>query len=179
MIVCSIPARVCPRLKMPHLEVACLALQIHRLGYPDGAWHGGCVYQDLKGLYNMLITTSQVFLTPLEPLQPPHLPLTSVPYIESLRSSRAEYKRLILKELRAPDGSYEDGFIAPGIDVPPRRSGVDSSNLDRNNPLSLHDEVGTIFIPQNHVLIFVQNPWKEWFSAVDLRKTIRQDVERT
>ncbi|KAI0320176.1 rab-GTPase-TBC domain-containing protein, partial [Amylostereum chailletii] len=64
--------------------------------------------------------------------------------------------------MRAPDGSYEDGFIVPGTNAPPKRSGS-AGNLDRNNPLSLHDE----------------NPWNEWFSAVELRKTILQDVERT
>jgi len=29
------------------------------------------------------------------------------------------------------------------------------------------------------VLGLLQNPWKEWFAAVELRKTIAQDVERT
>lgn len=28
-------------------------------------------------------------------------------------------------------------------------------------------------------LISDQNPWREWFSAMELRKTILQDVERT
>lgn len=46
--------------------------------------------------------------------------------------------------MRAPDGSYEDGFIAPGGEKLPART-VQPGNLERNNPLSLHDEVRTPF----------------------------------
>jgi hypothetical protein len=42
--------------------------------------------------------------------------------------------------MRAPDGSYEDGFIAPGDEKLPAPT-VQPGNLERNNPLSLHDEV--------------------------------------
>ncbi|CAL1703537.1 unnamed protein product [Somion occarium] len=43
--------------------------------------------------------------------------------------------------MRAPDGSYDDGLIIPGTNDSPPRIERTSSNLDRNNPLSLHDEV--------------------------------------
>ena len=46
--------------------------------------------------------------------------------------------------MRAPDGSYEDGFIAPGGEKLSART-VQPGNLERNNPLSLHDEVRTPF----------------------------------
>lgn len=46
--------------------------------------------------------------------------------------------------MRAPDGSYEEGFIAPGGEKLPTRT-VQPGNLERNNPLSLHDEVRTPF----------------------------------
>lgn len=46
--------------------------------------------------------------------------------------------------MRAPDGSYEEGFIAPGGEKLPART-VQPGNLERNNPLSLHDEVRTPF----------------------------------
>jgi hypothetical protein len=42
--------------------------------------------------------------------------------------------------MRAPDGSYEDGFIPPGGGKLPART-APPGNLERNNPLSLHDEV--------------------------------------
>lgn len=42
--------------------------------------------------------------------------------------------------MRAPDGSYEDGFVAPGGEELPARASQ-PGNLERNNPLSLHDEV--------------------------------------
>ncbi|KAA1471287.1 hypothetical protein DENSPDRAFT_819379 [Dentipellis sp. KUC8613] len=106
----------------------------------------------------------KIFLTRPQPLHPPpeEPPLAHI-YIESHRSARARYTALLLEKMRAPDGSYEDGFRAPGTDLPPQRAGGGASNLEKNNPLSLHDE----------------NPWKEWFAAMELRKTISQDVERT
>lgn len=42
--------------------------------------------------------------------------------------------------MRAPDGSYEDGFVVPGGEQLPART-EQPGNLERNNPLSLHDEV--------------------------------------
>lgn len=46
--------------------------------------------------------------------------------------------------MRAPDGSYEDGFVAPGGEKTPART-LQPGNLERNNPLSLDDEVRTPF----------------------------------
>ena len=46
--------------------------------------------------------------------------------------------------MRAPDGSYEDGFVVPGGEKLPSRT-VQPGNLERNNPLSLHDEVCLLF----------------------------------
>jgi hypothetical protein len=46
--------------------------------------------------------------------------------------------------MRAPDGSYEDGFVAPGGEKTPARTSQ-PGNLERNNPLSLDDEVRTPF----------------------------------
>lgn len=43
--------------------------------------------------------------------------------------------------MRAPDGGYEEGFVIPGTGISPPRTERSSANLDRNNPLSLHDEV--------------------------------------
>ncbi|KAJ7632543.1 rab-GTPase-TBC domain-containing protein [Roridomyces roridus] len=98
----------------------------------------------------------KLFLIPDEqPLQPS--PDTkAVPPLPSLRTKRKTYGDLLASVLRAPDGSYEE---FPGSS----QRQASSSNLDTNNPLSLHSE----------------NPWKEWFTAVELRKTILQDVERT
>ncbi|OJA13738.1 hypothetical protein AZE42_02959 [Rhizopogon vesiculosus] len=95
---------------------------------------------------------------PLEP--PPHeMP---VPPLEALRAHRKQYSELLLEKMRAPDGSYDETFVVPGVAIP-RRNTKSPTNLETNNPLSLHDE----------------NPWRDWFAAVDLRKTIQQDVERT
>jgi TBC1 domain family member 5 len=81
--------------------------------------------------------------------------------------------------MRAPDGSYEEGFVVPGTNIAPQKENP-TYDLDTNNPLSLHNEVRTIMtepgMDHSHL---TQNPWTEWFASVDLRKTILQDVERT
>lgn len=46
--------------------------------------------------------------------------------------------------MRAPDGSYDESFIVPGITIPRRKTQV-SIDLEMNNPLSLHDEVRGAF----------------------------------
>ncbi|KAI0247048.1 rab-GTPase-TBC domain-containing protein [Lactifluus subvellereus] len=105
----------------------------------------------------------KIFLTPVDPIHPQReLPPDPALYKRALDASRKQFSALLLEKMRAPDGSYEDGFIAPGGEKLPARA-VQPGNLERNNPLSLHDE----------------NPWNEWFAAVELRKTIAQDVERT
>ncbi|KAJ7172546.1 rab-GTPase-TBC domain-containing protein [Mycena filopes] len=103
----------------------------------------------------------KLFLLPDEPLQP--LQDAGVtPPLASLRASRKKYAELLTEHMRAPDGSYEEGFVIPGSSLSPERR-ASTKNLDTNNPLSLSNE----------------NPWKVWFSSVELRKTILQDVERT
>ncbi|KAI6045432.1 rab-GTPase-TBC domain-containing protein [Pisolithus marmoratus] len=97
----------------------------------------------------------------LEPLERPSDEIPSVP-IELLRESRKQFSELLLEKMRAPDGSYDESFVVPGLTIP-RRSNQAPLNLETNNPLSLHEE----------------NPWTEWFAAMDLRKIIQQDVERT
>ncbi|PCH38432.1 RabGAP/TBC [Wolfiporia cocos MD-104 SS10] len=104
----------------------------------------------------------KLFLVQGEPLQTP-ADVISVSPLEALRALRKEYVDLLLERMRAPDGSYEDGLIVPGTGAQPPRVERSGQNLERNNPLSLDDE----------------NPWREWFASVELRKTISQDVERT
>lgn len=105
----------------------------------------------------------KIFLTPVDPIRPqPELPPDSTSYRRALSLSRKRFTDLLLEKMRAPDGSYEDGFVVPGGEKLPARTDQ-PGNLERNNPLSLHDE----------------NPWREWFATVELRMTIAQDVERT
>ncbi|KAF5381115.1 hypothetical protein D9615_003910 [Tricholomella constricta] len=118
----------------------------------------------VHGMAFGLILSLKLFLTSDEPLQPSSSPVRSTALLQSLRSSRQSYVKRLREHMRAPDGSYEEGFILPGS--PPlqeRPSREIISNLETNNPLSLHNE----------------NPWKVWFASVELRKTILQDVERT
>jgi len=103
----------------------------------------------------------KLFLLKNVPLEPPPHDIP-VPPLEALRAHRKQYSELLLEKMRAPDGSYDETFVVPGLTIL-RRNAKPPTDLETNNPLSLHDE----------------NPWREWFAAVDLRKTILQDVERT
>ena len=58
-----------------------------------------------------------------------------------LKERRREYASLLLEKMRATDGSYEESFSVPGVDELPRRMDEASMNLQRNNPLSLHEDV--------------------------------------
>jgi TBC1 domain family protein 5 len=62
------------------------------------------------------------------------------PPLESLRASRKNYAETLLETLRAPDGSYEEGFVVPGSITSPKSERT-AANLEKNNPLSLDDEV--------------------------------------
>lgn len=127
----------------------------------------------------MVIGITQLFLIENEPLQPSSSDSVAVPPLESLRQSRQEYQRLLLEKMRAPDGSYEDGFVVPGTGRSPQRTQRSDKNLDTNNPLSLHDEVSLALFVVAGMLRLFQNPWTAWFASMDLRKEILQDVERT
>ncbi|OSC96605.1 hypothetical protein PYCCODRAFT_1440937 [Trametes coccinea BRFM310] len=104
----------------------------------------------------------KLFLVPNEPLQSV-AEVEAVPPLKPVQAAREAYRALLMEKMRAPDGGYEEGFTVPGLGTLPPRTTNASGNLEKNNPLSLHDE----------------NPWREWFAAMDLRKTILQDVERT
>ena len=104
----------------------------------------------------------KLFLIPPAPLTSSLAPTPSH-LLLSLRESRQRYIDLLKLELRAPDGSYEDWVEIPGFDSSTVQGQPSGDNWSRNNPLSLDADSG----------------WHNWFNAVDLRKTIRQDVERT
>ncbi|KAF8321726.1 RabGAP/TBC [Clavulina sp. PMI_390] len=97
-----------------------------------------------------------LFTTPLAATSP-QLPLST------LRGTRESYVDMVKDHLRAPDGSFEEWVEIPGVDIETIAHQSSGDNVSRNNPLSLEADSG----------------WNDWFAAVDLRKTIRQDVERT
>ncbi|KAM0788387.1 hypothetical protein ACM66B_001525 [Microbotryomycetes sp. NB124-2] len=94
-------------------------------------------------------------------------------YTVLLNHSRAEYSTLREQYLRAPDGHrVNDGATQQQH----QHSGSDDNTLHKspqvaaaalnvqvNNPLGLDDA----------------NPWSTWFQDLELRRTIRQDVQRT
>lgn len=105
----------------------------------------------------------KVFLIPQPPLTSGSSPVSPA---NVLAKARKDYVHLLKERMRAPDGSYEPGFVVPGEDAPLRTTTTQvptAGNWERNNPLSLDEE----------------NPWQDYFANVELRKTIAQDVERT
>ena len=54
---------------------------------------------------------------------------------------RNDYVDLLLEKMRMPDGSYGGGFSVPTLHDIPRASAESASNLQKNNPLSLHEDV--------------------------------------
>ncbi|KAG8954053.1 hypothetical protein FRC04_001037 [Tulasnella sp. 424] len=102
----------------------------------------------------------KVFLIPQPPLTSGSSPVSPS---NVLAKARKDYVDLLKARMRAPDGSYEPGFVVPGEEAPLRTTatqGPSAGNWERNNPLSLDEEVN-------------------YFANVELRKTIAQDVERT
>lgn len=71
------------------------------------------------------------------------MPLDSpaTPPLASIRTSRQKYIDTMLATMRAPDGSYEDSFVLPGSNISPQRTDRKAADLEKNNPLSLDDEV--------------------------------------
>lgn len=64
--------------------------------------------------------------------------------LDNLKSNRKRYTDLLLDKMRAPDGGYEEGFTVPGLSTSPKRVSKPDINLERNNPLSLHNEVPSL-----------------------------------
>ncbi|CAA7271746.1 unnamed protein product [Cyclocybe aegerita] len=101
----------------------------------------------------------KLFLAKGGPLQD-SLPPKASSLLELTRHSRKKFSELLEERMQPPD-------VRLGLRSHPaitkQKSTESESSLDMNNPLSLHNE----------------NPWNEWFSGLELRKVIAQDVERT
>jgi TBC1 domain family member 5 len=82
-----------------------------------------------------------------------------------LTHSRSEYSELRSRLLRSPDGGWvNDGSSSGGSPRPDEpKGGVEPVGVQVNNPLGLDSA----------------NPWSAWFEDLELRRTIRQDVQRT
>ncbi|KAF9246227.1 hypothetical protein BU15DRAFT_85032 [Melanogaster broomeanus] len=63
----------------------------------------------------------KLFLLRDEPLEPSPNEVPNVP-IELLRSSRKQFSELLFEKMRAPDGSYDESFVVPGLTIT-RRGG--------------------------------------------------------
>ena len=93
---------------------------------------------------------------------------TSAATVKLLGKSRAEYSALRDKYLRSPDGGWvNDGTQdraepSAGRGAPPPRP-TEQLDVNVNNPLGLDEG----------------NKWSAWFKDLELRRVIRQDVQRT
>lgn len=110
------------------------------------ASHGRCVKNPV--LFLNVITTppdvnincTKVFLIPQAPLTSA-LSASPASPLSVLRASRSRYVELLQERLRAPDGSYEDGFSFPGQDEASAQIRQKAGNWEQNNPLSLDEKV--------------------------------------
>ncbi|GAA5892920.1 hypothetical protein JCM6882_006894 [Rhodosporidiobolus microsporus] len=96
-----------------------------------------------------------------------------------LAHSRSQYTNLRERYLRSPDGGWvKDGPTSSASDLGSSagsngagekekgkgaKAPLEKVDVRHNNPLGLEEE----------------NPWTAWFADLELRKTIRQDVQRT
>ena len=82
----------------------------------------------------------QLLLCEHEPLKPSaqDIPMLSLKFWQD---SRKTYVDALLDNMQAPDGSYHEGLIIPGVESPPKVNPTPVKNLDKNNPLSLDTEV--------------------------------------
>lgn len=91
---------------------------------------------------------------------------TSSNYSLLLAHARSEYAELRDRYLRSPDGGWVNdgvGTESSARAAPKAGAGTTKSDVTVNNPLGLDSS----------------NPWSTWFADLELRRTIRQDVERT
>ena len=144
---------------MPPLEGRCFISMkratLHRQAFQGAAWHGRySVPRSFPPVPSANCHLDlQIFLVSVDPIYPQlELPPDPAVYRRCLSESRNRFTTLLFEKMRAPDGSYEDGFIAPGGEKLPART-LQPGNLERNNPLSLHDEVRMPFDRSDEALL--------------------------
>lgn len=64
---------------------------------------------------------------------------------------RKEYAALLMEKMRAPDGSYEEGLVIPGTGASPPKVEQLRQDLEKNNPLSLDDQVRSVCKWEGHI----------------------------
>jgi hypothetical protein len=109
---------------------------------------------------------------------PPEMP-TKIP-LETLRASRKNFAESLLQTMRAPDGSYEEGFVVPGSTTSPKSERM-AANLEKNNPLSLDDEVwgGSCWSQNLSLNILCRTPGKNGLPLSSfVRQSCRMSKER-
>ncbi|GAA5859295.1 hypothetical protein JCM8547_001970 [Rhodosporidiobolus lusitaniae] len=98
-----------------------------------------------------------------------------------LSHARSGYTELRERYLRAPDGKWvrDDPSSSPSGDEE-KDSGLSSSTGSNGNVKGGKAVLEKVDVRHNNPLgDEEENPWKSWFADLDLRKTIRQDVQRT
>ncbi|GAA6060702.1 hypothetical protein JCM10212_003323 [Sporobolomyces blumeae] len=100
-------------------------------------------------------------------------------YSVLLARQRTDYDDLRERYLRAPDGGWiHDGestndAVLAGTSGASKENGNDRSTTGNARPVKVDAKVN------NPLGLEQDNPWQSWFSDLELRKTIRQDVQRT
>lgn len=101
-----------------------------------------CRHLIICGLIKFILL--QFFLIADEPLKSTSNVVKPETLLRSLQSSRKRYADLLSQKMIAPDGSYPEGFMVSGSSNPSPRRDNPFLDLERNNPLSLHNDVRLI-----------------------------------
>ena len=90
--------------------------------------------------HSLIRLRRKLLLCENEPLKPPSQDIPSLS-LKFWLDSRKIYVDALLDKMRAPDGSYHEGLVIPGVESLPKPNQTPVKNLDKNNPLSLDTEV--------------------------------------
>lgn len=90
--------------------------------------------------HSLIRLRRKLLLCENKPLKPPAQDFPTLT-LKFWQDSRKTYVDALLDKMRAPDGSYHEGLIIPGVEPLPKPHQITVKNLDKNNPLSLDTEV--------------------------------------
>lgn len=128
---------------MAHYFAANLSLK--GMVWSGEAWRGRC--ESIERPVSQQVPTSadrpaddQVFLTPTPPLTA-ELSDRPIPPTTELKAARVRYAALLRNLMRAPDGSHDESYLLSGQAEPLTPAGKPESDWEKNNPLSLDEQV--------------------------------------
>ena len=113
----------------------------------EGAWLGRYVpIAVVLKPFALIFSVEQLFLLGDVPLKEPAGERIATPPLDDLERLRSDYCMHLLDKMRAPDGGYEEGLVIPGVGEIKRSTAASGSNIAKNNPLSLDEDVSVLSV---------------------------------